>query len=532
VSSGGGEWGHTLTPDEMSGEIAHALAEADRPGHGDQSASEWLKENLFATWYHSIFTIVFSLVSLYLGYRTAMFVFVNGEWEPVRTNLELFMIGRFPREERDRIVANVIMFSGAAGLGIGWIRARANDRARLAGVGLERSSPRELFSSYWAIGAFVLALMLIGVRTVGPWLLVAACIASGVAGFQLAARAPLALRAASLTASLLVGTIAFQILSGTGGLAWVYLTLALAPLMFDLIARSSDARPSVVGWVGVALAAGAAVFFAVDRGVGAVFVLALALTAIAAFSARRDGAAATRIGALVVAGFATWQVGKWIGISNIDWDEWGGLYMNLVAASVSIVIAFPFGLLLALGRRSKLPALRLLSTVYIEFIRGVPLITLLLMATFFLGFFIDTDTPLSLPTRAFAAITLFSAAYIAEIVRGGLQSVPQGQVEAGQSLGMSPGVITQLLVLPQALRAVIPAMVGQFISLFKDTSLLVIIGVLEFLGVREVVHSQREFQSVGIAETLVFVAFGFWAISFTMSRESQRLERRLGVGER
>ena len=132
-------------------------------------------------------------------------------------------------------------------------------------------------------------------------------------------------------------------------------------------------------------------------------------------------------------------------------------------------------------------------------------------------------------TRATTAFTLFSAAYIAEVVRGGLQSVEKGQTEAGQALGMSPGAITQLLVLPQALRNVIPAMVGQFISLFKDTSLLVIIGIADFLGVREIVHANAEFRGFGIAETLVFVAFGFWAVSFTMSRESQRLERRLSA---
>jgi general L-amino acid transport system permease protein len=228
----------------------------------------------------------------------------------------------------------------------------------------------------------------------------------------------------------------------------------------------------------------------------------------------------------------TWQTGKALDVSNIDWIEWGGLYMNLVASVAAIVLAFPLGLLLALGRRSSLPVVRWMSTVYIEIIRGVPLITLLLMARFFLGFFLDTDNPLSLPTRAIAAITLFSAAYIAEIVRGGLQAVPSGQTEAGQALGLGAPAITRLIVLPQALRAVIPAMVGQFISLFKDTTLLFIIGVLEYLGVRDVVHSQATFQNLGIAETLVFVAFGFWAISFTMSRESQRLERLLGIGTR
>jgi general L-amino acid transport system permease protein len=173
-----------------------------------------------------------------------------------------------------------------------------------------------------------------------------------------------------------------------------------------------------------------------------------------------------------------------------------------------------------------------MCTIYIEFFRGAPLITFLLAAQFFLGFFLNTTELPSLITRAMAALTLFTAAYIAEIVRGGLQAVPKGQVEAGQAIGLSPDKITRLIVLPQALRAVIPAMVGQFISLFKDTTLLVIIAIPEFLQIREIVHSQADFRALGIAETLVFVAFGFWAVSFTMSRESQRLERNLRVGQR
>ena len=127
---------------------------------------------------------------------------------------------------------------------------------------------------------------------------------------------------------------------------------------------------------------------------------------------------------------------------------------------------------------------------------------------------------------------MFSSAYIAEIVRGGLQAVPKGQTEAGQAMGMSPAEITRLLSSRRRCKAVIPAMVGQFISLFKDTSLLSFIGIFEFLGVRDIVHAQEDFRGVGIAETLVFVGFGFWAFSFTMSRESQRLERRLDTGNR
>jgi general L-amino acid transport system permease protein len=219
-------------------------------------------------------------------------------------------------------------------------------------------------------------------------------------------------------------------------------------------------------------------------------------------------------------------------LDGVGWDKWEGLHLNLIVATLAIVLAFPLGLLLALARRSTFPALRVMATSYIELIRGVPLISLLLMAQFFIGFFLSTTTPLSTLTRAIAAFTLFTSAYIAEIVRGGLQSVPRGQLEAGQSVGLSPVGVTRLIVLPQALRAVIPAMVGQFIALFKDTSLLSIISVAEILDVRSLVHAQAAFRGFGIAETLVFVMLAFWAFSFTMSRESQRLERRLGVGER
>ena len=247
---------------------------------------------------------------------------------------------------------------------------------------------------------------------------------------------------------------------------------------------------------------------------------------------RSDPSTGARFGAIIVAAAVATFISDRIGFPGIDWGEWGGLQLNIVVASAAIILAFPVGLLLALARRSSLPVLRYVATVYIELIRGVPLISLLLMGQFFIGFFVNSDTPLSNVTRATTAITMFSAAYIAEIVRGGLQAVDKGQTEAGQALGLTAAKITRLLVLPQALRAVIPAMVGQFISLFKDTSLLSIIAILEFLGVREIIHAQEAFRGFGIAETLVYVAFGFWAFSFTMSRESQRLERRLEVGDR
>jgi general L-amino acid transport system permease protein len=162
------------------------------------------------------------------------------------------------------------------------------------------------------------------------------------------------------------------------------------------------------------------------------------------------------------------------------------------------------------------------------------LITLLLMSIFALRLFLPDFVPLPGDVvRAIIAFVLFTAAYVAEIVRGGLQGVPRGQTEAAQALGMSPLRITRLIVLPQALRNVIPALVGQFISLFKDTSLVFVIGLLDLLSVAQTVNAQPNFRGQGLqAETLVFGSFIFWAFCYSMSRASQRLEERLGVGQR
>jgi general L-amino acid transport system permease protein len=222
------------------------------------------------------------------------------------------------------------------------------------------------------------------------------------------------------------------------------------------------------------------------------------------------------------------------GPDGVGWDDWGGLHLAVAATVAGIALAFPLGLMLALARRSSMPGVRVLSTGYIETFRAVPLVTLLFVGQYMVGFLFPTSVdPPSFLVRAVIAITLFEAAYIAEIVRGGLQAVPVGQVEAAQAVGLSPPKVLRLVVLPQALRAVIPAMVGQFISLFKDTSLLSIIGFIELIGVADFATEQPRFQGEGLRPlTFAFVGFLFWAVCSTMSRESQRLERRLGVGER
>jgi general L-amino acid transport system permease protein len=222
------------------------------------------------------------------------------------------------------------------------------------------------------------------------------------------------------------------------------------------------------------------------------------------------------------------------GPDGVGWDDWGGLHLAVAATVAGIALAFPLGLVLALGRRSSMPGMRVLSTGYIEVFRAVPLVTLLFVGQYMVGFLFPTSVdPPSFLVRAVIAITVFEAAYIAEIVRGGLQAVPVGQVEAAQAVGLSSPKVLRLVVLPQALRAVIPAMVGQFISLFKDTSLLSIIGFVELIGVANFATEQPRFQGEGLRPlAYAFVGFLFWAVCSTMSRESQRLERRLGVGER
>jgi general L-amino acid transport system permease protein len=218
-------------------------------------------------------------------------------------------------------------------------------------------------------------------------------------------------------------------------------------------------------------------------------------------------------------------------LPSVSTNLWGGLLLTILIATVGILVSFPVGVVLALGRRSQLPVVRILSTGYIELIRGVPLVTILFMADVILPLFLPGEWRIDRVARAMGGVTLFSAAYVAENVRGGLQAIPTGQIEAAGALGLN-GVQTNLyIVLPQALRAVIPANVGLFISLLKDTTLVTIIGLLELLGISRAVLAQSE--SFGAQmEVYVFIAVVFFILCYAMSQASYRLERQLGVGTR
>ncbi len=393
---------------------------------------DWARKNLFNNWYNTLFTLVFGVIFVW-----AVMAFVRGllsaDFEIIRVNLRLFIIGDFPPDQLWRPWLATYLIAVLIGLVAGSANAGARDRAVEAGLPYSRTTFRQIILRFWPLIALVI-IILAFTTTVTPIVLTIGAAGVGVGSYYLGRVLPRGVR------------------------RWTWL------------------------WV---------ILFLV-----AVY--------------------------LALAGFG-----------GVGWEEWGGLQLNLFLTTAGIVFAFPFGLLLAMGRRSSLPVVRTLSVTYIEFVRGVPLITVLLAGYLALGFLLPRDLRPGFVTRMLIAIVLFEAAYIAEVVRGGLQAVPRGQVEAAQAVGLSALTTTRRIVLPQALRATIPAMVGQFISLFKDTTLIAILGFAELLDAAFIVNSQPEYLGQGLfVVTLAFAGLVFWVGSYTMSRESRRLEKKLGVGER
>ncbi len=223
--------------------------------------------------------------------------------------------------------------------------------------------------------------------------------------------------------------------------------------------------------------------------------------------------------------------GGFAGMSAVETRLWSGLPLTLIIAVVGMVFAFPLAVLLALGRRSRLPAVRAICVGYIELIRGVPLITVLFMASLMLPLFLPAGVTVDKLLRAQIAFILFAAAYLAEVVRGGLQAIPRGQLEAADALGLSYVQRTRLIVLPQALTMVIPPLVNTFIGIFKDTSLVIIISLFDLLGTAETALSDVNWQGFYVEDYLV-IGLIYWSFCFFMSRYSQVLEREFNRGAR
>ncbi len=224
-------------------------------------------------------------------------------------------------------------------------------------------------------------------------------------------------------------------------------------------------------------------------------------------------------------GMSLWLIAGGLRLPPVPTNLWGGLLLTLVVALSSTVLAFPLGVLLALGRQSPLPVLRGFCTTYIELIRGLPLIGILFMAQVMLPLVLPGQPNLDRIVRAIAGLVLFNAAYLAESVRGGLQAIPRGQTEAAKALGFNVPLTLWLIILPQALRIASAAIVGQFISLFKDTSLLALFALLELTGIARSVLAQPEFLG-NYAEVYLWIGLIYWSLCYGLSKISQRLESR------
>lgn len=265
-----------------------------------------------------------------------------------------------------------------------------------------------------------------------------------------------------------------------------------------------------------------------------IWILTLAIPATVAAGVLLGRAGSRRLRGVVIAGWVLVFPAIIVLLRAFDGvppQVWGGFMLNVLLAVAATFLSFPVGILLALGRRSTLPIISKFCVGFIELFRGVPLVTLIISGQFILPLMLPPGMQLSLIVRMILIFTIFSSAYVAEIVRGGLQGVHFGQYEAAKAVGLSTTRMMALIILPQALRSTIPAMISHFIGLFKDTSLLAALAITDALRAARRASAQLEF--IGDQkEALLAAALLFWVVTFSMSRWSQRLERRLGVGER
>jgi general L-amino acid transport system permease protein len=248
---------------------------------------------------------------------------------------------------------------------------------------------------------------------------------------------------------------------------------------------------------------------------------------------RRDLGALYFFVVLPIVSFILLRGSTLLGLPVVDTVRWGGLLVTIVVATVGIVFSLPIGILLALGRRSRMPAVRLFSTIFIEFVRGVPLITVLFMASVMLPLFVPESWSPDKLLRALIGVAMFSAAYMAEVVRAGLQAIPKGQYEGAMAVGLGYWQMMGLIVLPQALRITIPNIVNSYISLFKDTTLVYIVGIFDFLRAIEVSRIDPTWAAPSTSPTgYVFAAMFYFVCCYGMSRYARSTEERLARGDR
>lgn len=387
-----------------------------RPPVSKISPGQWLKKNLFNTWYNSILTVISLWLIYWVASNLITWAASQAQWQVLNANFRLFFVGRYPVKAlwRAWTTLGVIVALG----GISW--------------GIFAHAASVLFNRRILIVLTIVA---------------ATCVAVAIPG-------------GTQSSIILLLMLMLLITSAIGG------------------RQLGKKFPDLIGW--------------------------LPLIWLLAFW------------------FNLWLL---LGANSFRLEKLSGLMLTIPVAIVSIVLCFPFGILLALGRQSDLPAIRWLSVAYIEIVRGFPLIGILFTAQVMLPLVLPPDVRPDRVVRAIAGFTIYSAAYLAENVRGGLQSVLHGQTEAAKALGLNPAYILGFIVLPQALKAVIPSTVGQFIALFKDTSLLAIVGLTDLLGMSQSIIANPKYLG-RYGEVYLFVATIYFLCCYSMSLASRRLEKK------
>lgn len=390
------------------------------PTKDSVSLPEWLRNNLFNTWYNSLLTfiIVSGLLWLLSGFLT--WARTTAQWDVIPANLHLFAIGRFPSNQYWRLWVLLGLISLLSGLTWGGMARQVST----------------LFSQNTIIIISVIA-MILGVLPI------------------------------PIVYKLLLITFLGGLIAG----AWVG-------------KKIGNIQPNLIRWLPFSW-----------------FILLI---------------------------LSIWFIGGGLGLKSVGSNLWGGLMLTLLMSVISILLSFPIGVLLALGRQSPLPIIRIFSVIYIELIRGLPLITLLFMGQVLLPLVLPEGMRPDRVLRAIVGLTLFSSAYLAENVRGGLQAIPRGQVEAAKALGLNPLSTTTFIVMPQALKIAIPSIVGQFISLVQDTTLLAIVGLVELLGISRSILANPKFLG-RYSEVYLFIGILYWVFCYAMSVASRRLEQQLNT---
>ncbi|MGO8422225.1 amino acid ABC transporter permease [Rhizobium ruizarguesonis] len=296
---------------------------------------------------------------------------------------------------------------------------------------------------------------------------------------------------------------------GWSGACWAFISAKYDQFIFGRYPLDERWRPAIVGILFILLLVPMLIPSAPRKGLNAILLFA------------------------VLPVIAFWLLHGGFGLEVVDTPLWGGLMVTLVLSFVGIAVSLPCGILLALGRRSKMPVIRMLCVTFIEVIRGVPLITVLFMASVMLPLFLPTGWNVDKLLRALIGVSIFTSAYMAEVIRGGLQAIPKGQFEGADSLGLGYWQKTRLIIMPQAIKLVIPSIVNTFIGTFKDTSLVTIIGMFDLLGIVKLNFSDANWASAVTPITgLIFAGFIFWLFCFGMSRYSGFMERHLDTGHK